>query len=155
VSKLTSVAGAHHLRAHDVLRGHAGVEDETDNGRLWAFHGDFHALNWCVLGPGFRMTRPRARYLLVNVHGKTDNALPVPDGSFSSASIDFQPGELLGSVSGALGLRDYLERAGHELVVTADKDGVDSEFDPDCRPARACSLRDLGELPTMKRIIGN
>jgi formate dehydrogenase len=44
-------------------------------------------------------------------------------------AIDFTPGELLGSVSGELGLRSYLEAAGHELVVTADKDGPDSEFE--------------------------
>jgi len=50
---------------------------------------------------------------------------PVP----SPAAIDFTPGQLLGSVSGALGLRPYLEREGHELVVTADKEGPDSEFD--------------------------
>ncbi|MDX6589403.1 MAG: formate dehydrogenase [Solirubrobacterales bacterium] len=48
---------------------------------------------------------------------------PTPEG------IDFTPGELLGSVSGELGLRPYLEAAGHELVVTADKDGPNSEFE--------------------------
>lgn len=44
-------------------------------------------------------------------------------------AIDFAPGELLGCVSGELGLRRYLEAGGHELVVTADKDGPDSEFE--------------------------
>jgi formate dehydrogenase len=44
-------------------------------------------------------------------------------------SIDFVPGELLGSVSGELGLRRYLEEAGHRLIVTSDKDGPDSEFE--------------------------
>jgi formate dehydrogenase len=44
------------------------------------------------------------------------------------AAIDFTPGELLGSVSGELGLRDFLAAAGHELVVTSDKDGDDSAF---------------------------
>jgi formate dehydrogenase len=43
--------------------------------------------------------------------------------------IDFRPGELLGSVSGELGLRPFLEARGHELVVTADKDGPDSAFE--------------------------
>jgi formate dehydrogenase len=43
--------------------------------------------------------------------------------------IDFTPGELLGSVSGELGLRPFLESAGHTLVVTADKDGPDSDFE--------------------------
>jgi formate dehydrogenase len=47
----------------------------------------------------------------------------------SPEAIDFTPGELLGSVSGELGLRNYLEAAGHELIVTSDKDGPDSEFE--------------------------
>ena len=41
-------------------------------------------------------------------------------------SIDFTPGQLLGSVSGELGLRSFLEGGGHSLVVTSDKDGSDS-----------------------------
>ncbi len=45
------------------------------------------------------------------------------------STVDFTPGELLGSVSGALGLRRFLEEAGHELVVTSDKDGPDSVFE--------------------------
>jgi len=44
----------------------------------------------------------------------------------SPKAIDFTPGELLGSVSGELGLRKYLEGLGHTLVVTSDKDGPDS-----------------------------
>ena len=48
---------------------------------------------------------------------------PTPDG------IDFTPGELLGCVSGELGLREFLEKGGHTLVVTSDKDGPDSEFE--------------------------
>jgi formate dehydrogenase len=48
---------------------------------------------------------------------------PTPEG------IDFTPGELLGCVSGELGLRKFLEAAGHTLIVTADKDGEDSEFE--------------------------
>jgi len=45
------------------------------------------------------------------------------------SAIDFVPGALLGSVSGALGLRKYLEGAGHQLVITSDKDGPDSVFE--------------------------
>lgn len=54
-----------------------------------------------------------------------------PDGQSTPTpqGLDFTPGELLGSVSGALGLRGFLEQAGHELVVTSDKEGADSEFD--------------------------
>ena len=44
-------------------------------------------------------------------------------------AVDFRPGELLGSVSGELGLRKFLEAAGHTLVVTSDKDGPDSVFE--------------------------
>ena len=47
----------------------------------------------------------------------------------SPKAIDFTPGQLLGSVSGELGLRAYLEGQGHELIVTSDKDGTDSEFE--------------------------
>src|SRR6202048_2596915 len=43
--------------------------------------------------------------------------------------LDFQPGELLGSVSGELGLRRFLEEGGHTLIVTSDKEGADSVFD--------------------------
>ncbi len=54
-----------------------------------------------------------------------------PDGQTTPTpeAIDFSPGELLGCVSGELGLRSYLEGQGHELIVTADKDGPDSEFE--------------------------
>src|SRR6478736_1912298 len=44
-------------------------------------------------------------------------------------AVDFTPGELLGSVSGGLGLRTFLEDGGHRLIVTADKDGPDSTFE--------------------------
>ena len=40
--------------------------------------------------------------------------------------IDFEPGELLGSVSGGPGLRRFLEERDHTFVVTSDKDGPDS-----------------------------
>jgi formate dehydrogenase len=47
----------------------------------------------------------------------------------SPSAIDFTPGQLLGSVSGELGLRKFLEEQGHTLVVTSDKDGPDSIFE--------------------------
>jgi len=50
---------------------------------------------------------------------------PTPEG------IAFTPGELLGSVSGELGLRKFLEGRGHRLVITSDKDGPDSAFERD------------------------
>jgi len=49
--------------------------------------------------------------------------LPTPE------AIDFKPGQLLGSVSGELGLRKFLEAQGHTLVVTPDKDGPNSRFE--------------------------
>jgi formate dehydrogenase len=54
-----------------------------------------------------------------------------PDGQTlpTPHAIDFVPGALLGSVSGELGLRRFLEDAGHTLVVTDDKDGADSVLD--------------------------
>ena len=36
---------------------------------------------------------------------------------------------MLGSVSGELGLRQFLEAQGHTLVITSDKDGADSVLD--------------------------
>jgi len=50
-------------------------------------------------------------------------SLPTPE------AIDFKPGVLLGSVSGELGLRKYLESNGHEFIVTSSKDGADSVLD--------------------------
>lgn len=54
-----------------------------------------------------------------------------PDGSTtpSPKSVDFNPGALLGCVSGELGLRKYLESQGHTLVVTSDKDGKNCEME--------------------------
>ncbi len=54
-----------------------------------------------------------------------------PDGQSlpTPSATDFTPGSLLGSVSGELGLRSFLEGLGHELVVTSDKDGENSVFD--------------------------
>ena len=49
--------------------------------------------------------------------------------------VDFQPGELLGSVSGELGLGKFLEDLGHNCVVTSDKDGPDSVFDKELHDA--------------------
>jgi formate dehydrogenase len=56
-------------------------------------------------------------------------AYPGGQSAPTPSTIDFTPGELLGSVSGELGLRTFLEGAGHALVVTADKDGPDSVFE--------------------------
>ncbi len=53
-------------------------------------------------------------------HYPGGQTLPTPK------AIDFKPGTLLGSVSGELGLRKYLESKGHTLIVTSSKDGSNS-----------------------------
>ncbi|HEV3436026.1 MAG TPA: NAD-dependent formate dehydrogenase [Gemmata sp.] len=74
----------------------------------------------CVLYPdpvdGYPTTYPRDEIPKVDRY---------PDGQLAPTprSIDFTPGTLLGSVSGELGLRKYLEENGHQFVVTSDKDG--------------------------------
>lgn len=61
--------------------------------------------------------------------------IPVIDRYFdgqetpSPKEIDFTLGTLLGSVSGELGLRRFLEANGHTFIVTSDKDGPDSAFE--------------------------
>ncbi len=55
--------------------------------------------------------------------------MPIPN------AIDFVPGQLLGSVSGELGLRKFLESRGHQLIVTSDKDGQGSVFERELRDA--------------------
>jgi formate dehydrogenase len=65
-----------------------------------------------------------ARDSIAAIQGYPDcSTVPTP------SAIDFTPGELLGCVSGALGLRKFFEDGGHELVVTSDKEGPDSEFE--------------------------
>lgn len=80
----------------------------------------------CVLydDPVDGMPKTYARDDLPKItHYADGQTLPTPKG------IDFQPGELLGSVSGELGLRKYLEANGHELIVTSSKDGAGSELE--------------------------
>ncbi len=60
-----------------------------------------------------------------------------PDGQTlpTPKAIDFKPGALLGSVSGELGLRKFLESNGHQLIVTSSKDGADSVLDRELHDA--------------------
>ena len=60
-----------------------------------------------------------------------------PDGQTlpTPKAIDFQPGVMLGSVSGELGLRKYLESQGHTLIVTSDKDGPNSVLERELHDA--------------------
>ena len=55
-----------------------------------------------------------------------ENGQTVPD---PQPPLGFKPGELVGCVSGALGLRSYMEANGHTFIVTSDKDGPDSIFE--------------------------
>ena len=54
-----------------------------------------------------------------------------PDGMSlpTAKGRDFTPGQLLGCVSGELGLRKFLESNGHEFIVTNSKDGDGCEAD--------------------------
>jgi formate dehydrogenase len=80
----------------------------------------------CVLYPDPRTGYPPpvVRDSLPSITGYPDGqTLPTPQ------HVDFTPGQLLGSVSGELGLRKFLEDAGHTFVVTSDKEGPDSVLD--------------------------
>jgi formate dehydrogenase len=80
----------------------------------------------CVLYPdpvdGYPPTYARDEIPVISSYPGGQSA-PTPLG------IDFTPGQLLGSVSGELGLRGFLEAAGHTFVVTTDKEGPDSVFE--------------------------
>jgi len=60
-----------------------------------------------------------------------------PDGQKTPtpSAIDFRPGQLLGCVSGELGLRKFLESRGHTYVVTSDKDGSNSKLEKELKDA--------------------
>jgi formate dehydrogenase len=81
----------------------------------------------CVLYPdpetGYPPVYPRDDIPSITRYANGQTA-PTPQGP-----LGFRPGELVGCVSGELGLRPYLEKLGHELIVTSDKDGPDSEFE--------------------------
>jgi hypothetical protein len=60
---------------------------------------------------------------ITSVEAECENPETNSTGRPTPSPIDFKPGELLGCVSGELGLRKFLEDAGHTLVVTSSKDG--------------------------------
>ncbi len=70
---------------------------------------------------GYPTDFPRDSLPIIAIY-PNGQTLPTPRGG------DFTPGHLLGSVTGELGLRSFLESLGHELVVTSDKEGDDSVF---------------------------
>ncbi|WP_042337428.1 NAD-dependent formate dehydrogenase [Paraburkholderia ferrariae] len=81
----------------------------------------------CVLYPdpvaGYPPKYVRNAIPEIDVYANGQTA-PTPQGP-----PGFQPGQLVGCVSGELGLRHYVESLGHELIVTSDVDGPDSVFD--------------------------
>jgi len=81
----------------------------------------------CVLYPdpetGYPPKYPRDDIPTITGYANGQTA-PTPKGP-----LGFKPGELVGCVSGELGLRRYLEGHGHELIVTSDKDGAESVFE--------------------------
>ncbi|HEX3784516.1 MAG TPA: NAD-dependent formate dehydrogenase [Pseudonocardiaceae bacterium] len=86
----------------------------------------------CVLYPD-----PKTGYPPPVVRDSLPEITAYPDGQTlpSPKNIDFTPGQLLGSVSGELGLREFLESAGHTLVVTSDKEGAGSVLDQELADA--------------------
>lgn len=60
-----------------------------------------------------------------------------PEGQLlpTPKAIDFKPGQLLGCVSGELGLRKFLETQGHTFIVASDKDGPNSRFEKELSEA--------------------
>jgi formate dehydrogenase len=80
----------------------------------------------CVLYPdpvdGYPRSYARASVPKID-HYPGGQTTPTPQ------AVDFTPGELLGSVSGGLGLSRFLEDLGHTFIVTSDKDGENSLFE--------------------------
>src|SRR5207247_1744505 len=87
------------------------------------------------VGHELGLTRERVHQLeaqaLKQLETELADLAPVQTAAAGAAPerVDFRPGALLGSVSGELGLRKFLEQRGHRLVVTSDKDGPDSVFE--------------------------
>jgi formate dehydrogenase len=66
-----------------------------------------------------------------DARGAIPNIGLYPDGQTlpSPATVDFLPGELLGDLSGRLGLAQFLAERGHPLTATSQHDGPDSVFE--------------------------
>ena len=80
----------------------------------------------CALYPD-----PQSGYPPPSVRDTLPNITKYANGqtSPSPSAVDFKPGELLGCVSGALGLSKFLKGRGIPYVVTSDKDGAGCELD--------------------------
>jgi formate dehydrogenase len=71
-----------------------------------------------------RSDLPRVTHYPTQTAGDTPQTAPSPHSYPYENQV-----KLLGSVSGELGLRPYLEKLGHEYVVTSSKDGPDAELE--------------------------
>ncbi|MEJ0020175.1 MAG: NAD-dependent formate dehydrogenase [Acetobacteraceae bacterium] len=80
----------------------------------------------CVLFPDSRSGDPTSY-----ARDRVPDIRSYPGGQTAPtpSTVDFTPGQMLGDVSGELGLRKFLEAAGHTLIVTSDKEGPDSVLD--------------------------
>src|SRR3990167_7604721 len=95
-------------------------------------HGDKMAKIICVLYDdpitGYPTTYPRDDIPQLKEY-PDGMSLPTPK------HIDFKPGQLLGSVTGELGLRKFLEEQGHTFIVTSDKEGPNSVLEKELSDA--------------------
>merc|ERR1712032_1808684 len=80
---------------------------------------------------------PKNGYPPEYVRSAIPEIISYPDGQKAPPldSVDFKPGELLGSLSGELGLRKFVEENGHTFVVTSDKDGENCQFEKELQDA--------------------
>jgi formate dehydrogenase len=88
-----------------------------------------------------------------------------PDGQTmpSPAANDFRPGELLGDLTGGLGLQRFLAARGHMLIATSDHDGPTSAFeqalpDADILITQACwpamlNVERIAKAPNLRLVI--
>ncbi|WFD43058.1 formate dehydrogenase [Malassezia psittaci] len=77
-------------------------------------------------------------------------AVLYPGGKYAKR----QP-KMLGSVENELGLREWIESQGHELVVTADKDGPNSTFQREAKDASIIITTPFHPAYVTKEIIDN
>jgi len=98
----------------------------------------------CLTGRALHTTAPARAKIVCVLYPDPEQGFPpkyarddipaimkYPDGMTtpSPSGRDFTPGHMLGCLSGGLGLRKWAEANGHQLVITADKDGEGSELE--------------------------
>ena len=127
-SKLSTKAAAAAAAARTILRNGNGR-----TGTSSSFHSSstVHDKILCVLYPDPNTGGYPPNYTRDLSNDPIPTISKYPDGMTTPtpSSIDFVPGELLGCVSGKLGLEKFLTERGHTFIVTADKDGDNCEFE--------------------------